>query len=203
MKPKMMILGVFFSLVTVFAIVVIVKSKSQPAAIEKKQRQAALASKKKGKPNFLGLGLRVGLDKTGEILRVTGKDTVRGQSVIQTSRTSKEVFEWIVTQEPQKLHFEIVYMNEDDTALLKQLPDLEEITFINTNVGERTIQHLSKIKSLKRISIQNGNITDQSIFIFAQMPGLEFLTLERNRFLPMAVGRLLRKLLPEAKVEVT
>lgn len=203
MKSKMMILGVFFSLVTVFAIVVIAKSTSQPAATEQKQRQAALHSKKKGKPNFFGLGLRVGLDKTGEFLRVTGKDTVRGQSVIQTSRTNKEVFEWIVAQKPQKLHFEIVYMNEDDMALLKQLPDLEEITFINTNVGEKAIQHISKIKSLKRISIRNGNITDQSIFIFAQMPGLEFLTLERNRFLPMTVGRLLRTLLPETKVKVT
>lgn len=203
MKPKKMIVGVLCSLITVITVVVIVESTSQLAATKKKQRQAASPSEKKGKPSFSGLGLRVGLDQTGEILRVTGKNTVRGQSVIQTSRTNKQVFEWIVAQKPQKLHFEIVYMNEDEIALLKQLPNLEEITFINTNIGEKTIEHLSKIKSLKRISIRNGNITDQSIFIFAQMPGLEFLALERNRFLPINAGRLLRTLLPEANVKIT
>ena len=195
MKPKLLAAG---SLLCVVAIggLLLKKSDSQPVTKSK-----PLA--KPGIPKFPGLGLRISRDLEQKSLRVTGRGTKRGQSIIQTSRINEDVFEWIVEQQPHKLHLEIAYLDENATVKLEQLKTLEEITLINTNAGEQTVFHLLKLPALRRVTFRNCGITDRSIFLFAQMQNLENLNLEQNRFLPFTAGKSLRKLLPQTNVDST
>ncbi|HCO23936.1 MAG: hypothetical protein CME31_01135 [Gimesia sp.] len=199
MKQKLILATVLCSGILISAGTILWNSNSGQRSGENSQSHSNSKQQKSGNPIFPGL--RADFDKTGEILRITGKETKQGQSIIQTSRTSREVFEWILKQNPRKLHFEIVYLNDADMALLEQLSELEEITLKNTNAGDQTVSHLLKIKSLKRLSIQNGNITDQSVFLFSQMTGLDSLSLKENRFLPWKSYQILKDLLPDTKIE--
>lgn len=153
--------------------------------------------------DYRSLGLLIDHDKAAATIKVSSKGAVKGQSITKTSRVNKEVLQRVIAKHPRKLCFEMVYFDEEATALFDQLSDLEEITLINTNVGDNAIRHLSKIKSLKGITVINGNITDESIFTFAQMTELEYLKLDRNLFIPWTADRLLQKLLPDTKVEVS
>ncbi|WP_417385882.1 hypothetical protein [Gimesia sp.] len=199
MKQKLIPTAVLVTGILIIAGTILWKSYSGLIVSVNQQADSKLKQQKTGTPIFPGL--RAGFDKTGEILRITGKETRQGQSIIQTSRTSREVFEWILKQNPRKLHFEIVYLNDADMALLEQLSELEEITLKNTNAGDQTVSHLLKIKSLKRLSIHNATITDKSVFLISQMTGLDSLSLKENRFLPWKSYQILKDLLPDTKIE--
>lgn len=193
MKPKLIAAGTLLCVVAIGGLL-LMKSDSQPVA--KAQPQA-----KPGIPQFPGLGLRISRDQKHKSLRVTGRGTKRGQSIIQTARINRDVFEWIVEQQPRKLHLEIAYLDEDAAIMLEDLNALEEITLINTNAGEQTVSQLLKLPALRRVTFQNCGITDRSVFLFAQMQDLEFLKLERNLFFPIQADVLLRKLLPQTNVD--
>lgn len=205
MKPKMIVTGVLF-----FIIANSMKAEihSQGADTQKKKEPSEVIHEETVKEkevvfNYPSSGLTIGLHENRETLRILGDGTVIAPPFNQTSRISKDVFEWIASQKQiKKIYLEIVFFNENDAAVLEQLPRLEEITLVNTNVGDKTIQYLSKMKSLKGISIKMGNITDQSIFSFAHMTSLKYLVLDRNQFFPLDAISSMKKSLPGANIQV-
>ncbi|QDT96414.1 hypothetical protein [Gimesia aquarii] len=205
MKPKMIAIGILF-----FIIANSMKAEiySQGADTQKKNEPSEIIHEETVKEkevvfNFPSSGLIIGLHENREALRILGNGSPIGPPLNQTSRINKNVFEWIASQKQiKKIYLEIVFFNEHDAAVLEQLPHLEEITLVNTNVGDKTIQHLSKMKSLKNVSIKMGNITDRSISIFAHMTNLKYLVLDRNQFFPSDAISSMKKSLPGANIHV-
>ncbi|KAA0132131.1 hypothetical protein FYZ48_28910 [Gimesia chilikensis] len=204
MTQKIFALGFFILLITI-SMTPVVHSQSVDSKKTKKQ-SGPLGGEEIKKENdvlvkYPSTGLTFSLRQNRETLIINGDGTIFGGPFHETARINRELFEWIGSQKQiKKIYIEMVFFNQNDSAALQQLDNLETIIFLGTNVDDKTIDHLSKIESLKNITIKVGNISDRSVSRFAQMKNLKYLALDQNRFFPIKAASTLKKALPDAQI---
>ncbi|MBQ7813020.1 MAG: hypothetical protein IJ387_00825, partial [Thermoguttaceae bacterium] len=68
----------------------------------------------------------------------------------------------------------------EDMALFGRLLDLEKVFFLGSNFTDEFLAQLSELKKLKTITVQNSEITVETLKMFATYPELTSLDLRRN-----------------------
>ncbi|MBP3557557.1 MAG: hypothetical protein J6K20_07650 [Thermoguttaceae bacterium] len=68
----------------------------------------------------------------------------------------------------------------DDMKLFGRLFDLEKVFFLGSNFNDEFLAQLSELKKLKTITVQNSEITVETLKMFATYPELTSLDLRRN-----------------------
>ncbi|MBR5243689.1 MAG: hypothetical protein IKW13_05590, partial [Thermoguttaceae bacterium] len=68
----------------------------------------------------------------------------------------------------------------EDMALFGRLYDLEKVFFLGANFNDEFLAQLSELKKLKSITVQNSEITVETLKMFATYPELVSLNLRRN-----------------------
>lgn len=85
-------------------------------------------------------------------------------------------------------------VNDVNLKHVASLTKLEQFYAWNaTNLTDAGVANLRSLTSLTHIHISDSQITDESLFVFAELPRLERLSLQFNRFTDIGVSRL-RKL---------
>lgn len=142
--------------------------------------------------------LNVELDGVHVGVTSDGKHAIlSGDMFSRTSRVSKETIELICDYPSvERLHFELVVIDADSLKLLKRLPNLTTLVFVRTSADDEVIASLTELEGITTITIADCLITDRSIPLFARIPSLEWLALQRNRFMPWTARKDLKRLLP-------
>lgn len=78
------------------------------------------------------------------------------------------------------LHVESADTTVDDMKLFGRLLDLESVFFLGANFNDEFLAQLSELKKLKTITVQNSEITVETLKMFATYPELLSLDLRRN-----------------------
>ncbi len=68
----------------------------------------------------------------------------------------------------------------DDMKLFGRLLDLETVFFLGSNFNDEALAQLSELKKLKKVTVQNSEITVETLKMFATYPELLSLDLRRN-----------------------
>ncbi len=126
----------------------------------------------------------------------------RYQPSVTTSVSSTSLVHMKDMVNLRELWFPSGYRIEDnsDLAHLRNLKNLQSMSYdFSRQITDEGLEHLSALKSLQRLNLQDSEITDQGLVHVEKMKGLKELSLYGTKVSPTAVKRL-KSALPECDV---
>jgi hypothetical protein len=104
----------------------------------------------------------------------------------ETPIVTKEVLrQFAVLKGVRKLNIEGVFFDASaNLSVLGDLDELERIEIVWTNVTDSHIGQLSGCKRLRYLTIHDGMVSDQVMPLLTEIPALEGVVFQGNRFFP-------------------